>query len=61
MMIMTRIVMIMVMMMTIFMITMANLEQRLYGRLCPDVVKIAPLSHDQLHVNRTPGKLVSPC
>ena len=40
-----------IMMMMIMMMLMTNLEQRLYGRFCPNVVEIATLSYDQLPVH----------
>ena len=49
---MTMMMMIMMMMMMMMVVMMMeNLEQRLYGRFCPDVKEVATLSHNQLHVH----------
>ena len=48
----------MVVVVVVVVVMMENLEQRLYGRFCPDVEQVATLSHNQLHVHQTPENLV---
>ena len=43
--------MMMMMVVVVVVVMMENLEQRLYGRFCPDVEQVATLSHNQLHVH----------
>ena len=58
MMIMIMMMMRMVVVVVVVVVMMENLEQRLYGRFCPDVKEVATLSHNQLHVHQTPENLV---
>ena len=50
--------MMMMMMVVVVVMMMENLEQRLYGRFCPDVEQVATLSHNQLHVHQTPENFI---